>query len=122
LDRIPLGILNSGEKDLDMATLQELLVQKEALDRQIEQTKSSERGEAVDKVRSLMAEYGLTVADLGPRMGKSATRKSKQGGGGKVAAKYRNASTGESWSGRGLQPRWLKAAIASGRKIGDFAV
>ncbi|MEO7056933.1 MAG: H-NS histone family protein [Caldimonas sp.] len=105
-----------------MATLQELMAQKEALDRQIEETKSSERGEAIDKVRSLMSEYGLTAADLGSRGGKSAVRKGKTGGGAKVAAKYRNASTGESWSGRGLQPRWLKAAIASGRKIGDFAV
>ena len=105
-----------------MATLQDLMAQKEALERQIEQTKSSERGAAIDKVKALMAEYGLTPADLGPRSGKSSPKKGKSGGGGKVAAKYRNASTGESWSGRGLQPRWLKAAIASGRKIGEFAV
>lgn len=104
-----------------MATLQDLMAQKEALERQIEQTKSSERGAAIDKVKALMAEYGLTPADLGPRSGKSSPKKGKSGGG-KVAAKYRNASTGESWSGRGLQPRWLKAAIASGRKIVDFAV
>jgi DNA-binding protein H-NS len=39
-----------------------------------------------------------------------------------VAAKYRNTSTGDTWSGRGLQPKWLKAAIASGKKISDFAV
>jgi len=97
------------------------MAQKEALERQIEQTKSSERGAAIDKVKALMAEYGLTPADLGPRSGKSSPKKGKSGGG-KVAAKYRNASTGESWSGRGLQPRWLKAAIASGRKIVDFAV
>ncbi len=104
-----------------MATLQDLMAQKEALERQIEQTKSSERGAAIDKVKALMAEYGLTPADLGTRSAKSAAKRAKSGGG-KVAAKYRNASTGESWSGRGLQPRWLKAAIASGRKIGDFAV
>jgi len=104
-----------------VATLQDLMAQKEALERQIEQTKSSERGAAIDKVKALMAEYGLTPADLGPRSGKSSPKKGKSGGG-KVAAKYRNASTGESWSGRGLQPRWLKAAIASGRKIVDFAV
>ena len=65
-----------------------------------------------------MAEYGLTVADIG---GKAAP-KAKSGGGGKVPAKYRNASTGDSWSGRGLQPRWLKAALASGKKLSDFAV
>ena len=102
-----------------MATLQELMAQREALERQIEQTKKHERGEAIEKVRALMAEYGLTVADLGGK----APAKAKSGGGtGKVAAKYRNASTGESWSGRGLQPRWLKAALASGRKLSDFAV
>jgi hypothetical protein len=34
--------------------------------------------------------------------------------------RYRNAATGETWSGRGLQPRWLKAALANGAKITDF--
>lgn len=102
-----------------MATLQELLAQKEAIERQIEQTKKHQRGDAINKVRALMAEYGLSLVDLGAKSGV----KGKSGGGsGKVPAKYRNASTGESWSGRGLQPRWLKAALASGKKIEDFAV
>ena len=105
-----------------MATLQELIAQKEELDRQIEQTKTRERSQAIEKVRALMDEYGLSAADLGTRGAPKGVKKTKTGGGGKVAAKYRNASTGESWSGRGLQPRWLKAAIAGGRKIGDFAV
>ena len=104
-----------------MATLQELMAQREALERQIDQTKKQEHGEAIEKVRALMAEYGLTVADLGSRAPAAKTKKSKSSGN-KVAAKYRNASTGESWSGRGLQPRWLKAALASGRKLSDFAV
>ena len=102
-----------------MATLQELLAQREAIEHQIEQTKKQERGAAVAKVRALMAEYGLTVADLG---GKSATKGKSGTATGKVAAKYRNASTGESWSGRGLQPRWLKAALASGKKLADFVI
>ena len=102
-----------------MVTLQELLAQKDALERQIEQTKKHQRGEAVNKVRALMAEYGLSLADLGA---KSAVKGKSGGGTGKVPAKYRNASTGESWSGRGLQPRWLKAALASGKKLSDFAL
>jgi DNA-binding protein H-NS len=101
-----------------VATLKELLAQKEAIEQQIAQTKKEERGDAVNKVRALMAEYGLSVADIG---GKAPAR-AKSGGGGKVAAKYRNASTGETWSGRGLQPRWLKAALASGKKLSDFSV
>ena len=102
-----------------MATLRELLAQKEAIEQQIEQTKKQERGAAVAKVRALMAEYGLTVADLG---GKSSPKVKSGAVTGKVAAKYRNASTGESWSGRGLQPRWLKAALATGKKLTDFAI
>lgn len=105
-----------------MATLQELMAQKEALERQIDQTRSQARTEAIDKVRALMAEHGLSAADLGGKGPTKAARKGKGSTGAKVAAKYRNSSTGESWSGRGLQPRWLKAALASGRKLSDFAV
>ncbi len=102
-----------------MATLQELLQQKEALEREIEQTKRRDRADAIAKVRSLMSEYGLTLADLG---GKPPSTGPKAKSGGKVPAKYRNASTGESWSGRGLQPNWLKAALAAGRSLDDFKV
>jgi DNA-binding protein H-NS len=101
-----------------VASLQDLLAQKEALDREIESTKKKERGDAIEKVRSLMAEYGLTAADLAPK----AATNAKRGTGKKVAVKYRNTATGETWSGRGLQPKWLKAALASGRKISDFTV
>ncbi|MCE9657760.1 MAG: H-NS histone family protein [Burkholderiales bacterium] len=101
-----------------MASLKDLLAQKAAIEQEIEQTKKQERGDAIVKVRALMAEYGLTVADLGGK----APAKGKSTSTGKVPAKYRNASTGDSWSGRGLQPRWLKAALASGKKLSDFVI
>jgi DNA-binding protein H-NS len=41
--------------------------------------------------------------------------------GGKVAAKFKDGA-GNSWSGRGLQPRWLKAAIEAGKSLEDFRV
>jgi DNA-binding protein H-NS len=40
----------------------------------------------------------------------------------KVFPKYRNPSTSETWSGRGKQPRWLVAALKSGRKITEFEI
>lgn len=101
-----------------MATLQELLSQKEALEREIEQTKKRDRAEAIAKVRALMSEYGLSLADLSNKAAPAA----RQGARAKVPAKYRDAATGDSWSGRGLQPKWLKAALAAGRKIDDFKV
>ena len=38
------------------------------------------------------------------------------------AAKYRNPETGETWSGRGQVPRWLKRAGEQGRGREEFAV
>jgi len=99
-----------------MATLTDLLAQKASLEKQIAQTQRDERDKAISQIKTLMAEYGLSVADLSQRAGKKART------GNKVAAKYRNKATGEAWSGRGLQPRWLKAALATGKKLGDFAV
>ena len=107
-----------------MATLQELVAQKEQLEREIESTRKSERDAAVAQIRKLMSEYGLSVSDLNPKTssGKTSSGKTGPGKGAKVAAKYRDAGTGDTWSGRGLQPKWLKAAIGAGKKLGDFAI
>lgn len=104
------------------ADLKELLAQKEALERQIEDTKRRQRDEAIAQIRELMAQYGLSPADIGARTAAKAARKAPSAPPAKVAAKYRNAETGETWSGRGLQPRWLKAALAQGRKLDDFKI
>jgi DNA-binding protein H-NS len=43
--------------------------------------------------------------------------------GSSVAPKYRNPeNAAETWAGRGLKPRWLAAAIRSGKKLEDFAI
>lgn len=39
-----------------------------------------------------------------------------------VLPKYRNPQTSETWSGRGKRPRWLVAAMKSGRRIEDFRI
>lgn len=102
-----------------MAKLQELLARKEALEREIEQTKQQERAEAIAKVRALMSEHGLSLADLSARVAaKSKGPKARPAA--KVAPKYRDKASGQTWSGRGLQPNWLKAALAAGHKIDEF--
>jgi len=101
-----------------MNHLSDLLAQRAELEKKIADVQREQRASAIAKVKSMMAEYGLTLADLGTKSA-AAPRAS---GGKKVAAKYRNSATGETWSGRGLKPNWLKAAMASGRTINDFAV
>ena len=109
-----------------MPTLQELLAQKAALEQQqaelerkIADSKRAERADAIAKVQALMAEYGLTLADLSGRL---PAAKSAKGSGAKAAVKFRDAATGQTWSGRGLQPNWLKAALAAGRTLDEFRV
>jgi DNA-binding protein H-NS len=41
--------------------------------------------------------------------------------GGKVAPRFRGPD-GETWSGRGLRPKWLTAQIEQGRSLEDFAI
>jgi ParB/RepB/Spo0J family partition protein len=39
-----------------------------------------------------------------------------------TTVKYRDGSTGDTWSGRGLQPKWLRTALGKGRALSDFDV
>lgn len=96
--------------------LSELLAQKAALEQQIADMQREHRSDAIDKVKALMTEHGLTAADIGGRGGAVKRAVSK------VAAKYRNPASGETWSGRGLKPRWLAAAIDSGKSLTDFTI
>jgi DNA-binding protein H-NS len=99
-----------------MASLQELMAQRAALDQQIEETKNRDRSAAIAQIKALMAQFDISAADLSGRT-RAAAKPT-----GKVPAKYRNKATGETWSGRGLQPKWLKAALANGAQLQDFAV
>lgn len=99
--------------------LNDLLAKKAELEKQILEIQREERASAIAQVKSLMAQHGLTVADLGTR---STTAAPKARSTGKVPAKYRDAATGQTWSGRGLQPNWLKQALAGGAKLSDFLI
>lgn len=85
----------------------ELLQQREALEQAIANARAQELSEAVRRTRELVAEFGLTVQDVFP----SGRGNSKSGGksttGAKVAPKYRDPATGQTWTGRGKAPKWI---------------
>jgi len=101
-----------------MTTIQELLAQRDALEKQIAEAQRSAKADAIAKVKSLMTEYGLTAADLSGK----ATVTVKAEGVKKVAAKYRDPASGQSWTGRGLKPKWLQAALNSGKSLEEFII
>jgi DNA-binding protein H-NS len=107
--------------------LGELLAQKAALEKQIADAQRTQRADAITQIKTLLAEYGLTLADISsskpakPAKTAAAPAPAKKVKA-KVAAKYRNTATGETWSGRGLKPKWLTAALATGKTLADFVI
>lgn len=87
-----------------MVSYKELLEQRQALELQIEEARRREMADALAKVRTLVADYALTPEDVFPpaRGARASTS------GSKVAPKYRNEATGETWTGRGKPPKWIQ--------------
>jgi DNA-binding protein H-NS len=40
----------------------------------------------------------------------------------KIAPKYRDPATGETWAGRGARPLWLVARLKAGKRLQDFLI
>ena len=84
---------------------QELLKQRDALELAIAAARAQELSDAIRKARELVAEFGLSVQDVFPA-GRS-TSKVRKSAGAKVAPKYRDPATGQTWTGRGKAPKWI---------------
>jgi DNA-binding protein H-NS len=85
-----------------MPSYQELLAQREQLDKQIKEAVQREKADGIAKAKAIIEQYKLTAADIFARKGMAGSP------GGKVAAKYRNPATGETWTGRGKAPKWIE--------------
>lgn len=97
-----------------MFSLNELLEQKNALEKQIAEVRERELSAAITKVRALIEEFELSESDVFPG-GKAKVLKVKVKN--VVAAKYRDPESGKTWSGRGLVPKWL-----SGKNKEDYLI
>ena len=86
----------------------ELLQQREALEQAIATARANELSEAITKARELVAEFGLTVQDVFPAGRGTSKSSTKSSSGNKVAPKYRDSATGQTWTGRGKAPKWIE--------------
>lgn len=86
-----------------MSTYQELLAQRAELEKKIEAERAIERAKALTTVRELCAEHGTTADDLAPSASKGKPRVT-----GAVPPKYRDPATGQTWTGRGKEPVWIR--------------
>jgi DNA-binding protein H-NS len=108
-------LIRLNPKGKTMATYQELKAQAEALLKQAEVARRAEIASVVADIQARMKAFGITLDDLrgGAKKGKARAA---------VAARYRNPTTGESWSGRGRTPKWLAEELAKGRSKEAFLI
>jgi DNA-binding protein H-NS len=91
--------------------------------------KLSQFRDQVDAVlNAKVAEERRTVQDQLGRLDRlvasgSRAKDARRGVRGAVPPKYRNPDNpAETWAGRGLTPRWLQAALKSGKKLENFSI
>lgn len=114
-----------------MSKLIDLQSQIEKLQKEASEIRSKEFNATVADIRQLMAAYGITPKDLqNPKVkakssGINKPLSSKPGKAKKekvsVAAKFKGPN-GETWSGRGLTPKWLAALISTGQPKEAFLI
>jgi DNA-binding protein H-NS len=85
-----------------MATYKELQDQIAALQYKAEETRAQELDGAVQEIRALMQQYEISLQDLNSAE-KTKGKKSKQ----QAKVQFQDAD-GNTWSGRGRMPGWLK--------------
>jgi DNA-binding protein H-NS len=122
-----------------MSNLIDLQSQIEKLQKQANEIRAKEFSATVQDILAKMQAFGITVKDL--QSSKPSKAGGKPGRGRPkstlvkvpkvpkepkksitpVAAKYRGPN-GETWSGRGLTPKWLTALLAQGQSKEAFAI
>lgn len=93
-------------------TVQEILVKMQAFGITVKDLQSAKPAKSGKAGRG----KAKSVADKAPKAQRAAKKSATP-----VAAKYRGPN-GETWSGRGLTPKWLAALIAQGQSKEAFAI
>lgn len=111
-------------------TVDELLAAREELDRRIKLATKLQRPADLAVCRKLVALHGFNARELGivepvgvvEAIPSTAAARADGEAAKKVPVKYRNTETGDTWTGRGIQPKWLQQALAEGKSLADFLV
>lgn len=112
------------------ATFAELKTEIAKLQKQADEIRQSERVEVINRIKEAVSIYEITAKDLGIAKQLRKPKRPKDGkltgaeGGARPARKPRPSKftdgKGNDWNGRGEQPDWVKAAIATGRTLNDL--
>lgn len=107
-----------------MSNLAEIQAKIAELQAQEAQIRQQEYAQAVESAQALINTHKILLKDLkfsAASTDSEPVRGKRASSGQKAPIKYRDEN-GNTWSGRGLKPKWLSSALDSGRKLEDFLV
>jgi DNA-binding protein H-NS len=83
----------------------------------------TDKREALERMRDIAAEYGLTLSEVINKDARLDTKKPKPKNADQNSKpKYSNPDNpDQTWSGRGHMPKWLKEALATGKTLEEFS-
>jgi len=110
--------------DLKSMTRKELEKLKANVEKALVRVAAKEKKAALAAAEKAAAAHGFSLADITDEApAKKTTRKAKPGPKKASAPKYRNPDDkDQTWTGKGRQPEWFKAAIAAGKSPDDMEI
>ena len=100
-----------------MSSLIDIQNQIAELQAKAQEIKTREFNEKLAMIKETMLAYGISVEDLQGKPAKASKVKSSS----PAPAKY-TGPNGESWSGRGLMPRWLATLVNEGHAREEYLI
>ena len=101
------------QSNFSKMTVEQLISTRQTIDGLLTKRVAAARRELEERLSYLDSAFGN---------GSTSKRRGRRPGSqGKVAPKYRGPN-GELWTGRGMKPRWMVAAIKEGAKQDDFLI
>lgn len=88
--------------------LQELIAQRTAIESQIAHLKSQERKDRIEEIKAVMQRYGIKADELAAKP--------------KIKVKVKYMLDGNTWTGRGKHPVWVRDALAAGRTLESMLI
>jgi DNA-binding protein H-NS len=101
--------------DLNKMSLKELKDLQSQVNKAVSSFEDRRRKEALAEIEEIARAKGFSLSEL---TGSTAPRKRAP-----ATAKYANpADATDTWSGRGRKPRWVVAALNSGKSLADLSI
>lgn len=109
--------------DFSQYSIEQLESFQVAISKEITSKREQKRRSLMSDMERLAREAGVSLTELFGEAAAPANTKKVVKAKGSVAAKYRNPNdASQTWTGRGRQPLWVAALLASGKTLDDLAI